>query len=112
MKHEHFKVLYQRHPDDVRINPEAAKAVFEAAQSKFGVENVRFDEYSQKREPTLFPVLLKDGRITSADKLSEVLQHLPVVAVDFVFIRPDLVNDATNWLEANRHQLVQARKES
>jgi len=112
VKHDHFKVLYQRHPDDVRINPDSGKAIYEAAQAKFGVENVRCDDYSQKREPTLFPVLLKDGRITSADKLSEVLQHLPVVAVDFVFIRPDLVKDATNWLQANRHQLIQAGKES
>jgi len=111
-EHDHFKVLYQRHPDDVRLNPEAGKAIFEAAQAKFGVQNVRRDHYAQEREPTLFPVLLKDGRITSAEKLSEVLQHLPVVAVDYVFIRPDLWKDATAWLAANRDQLIQACKEN
>jgi uncharacterized protein len=112
VEHDHFKVLYQRHPDDVRVNPEAGKAVFEAAQGKFGAENVRRDHYPRKREPTLFPVLLKDGRIASAEKLSEVLQHLPVVAVDYVFIRPDLWKDAATWLSAIRDQVIQARKES
>ncbi|MFI5455718.1 MAG: hypothetical protein ACHRXM_09730 [Isosphaerales bacterium] len=43
---------------------------------------------------------------------SRWLQHLPVVAVDYVFIRPDLWKDATAWLTANRDQLVQARKEN
>jgi HD superfamily phosphohydrolase len=105
-EHDHFKVLYQRHPDDVRINPEAGKAVFEAAVAKFGAENVRRDHYPQKREPTLFPVLLRDGRIEPADKMSEVLQHLPVVAVDFVFIRPELWGEATSWLTADRRRAI------
>jgi HD superfamily phosphohydrolase len=104
--HEHFKVLYQRHPDDVKVNPEAGKAIFEATKVKFGDENVRRDSYTQKREPSLFPVLLKDGRIEPAEKMSEVLQHLPVVAVDFVFIRPDLWSAAVTWLNANRQELI------
>jgi HD superfamily phosphohydrolase len=82
--HRHFKILYQRNPDDVRVNPEAGRAVFEAARERFGTENVRHDHLPRKREPTLFPVLLKDGRVVSAEKLSEVLQHLPVVAIDGV----------------------------
>jgi HD superfamily phosphohydrolase len=111
-EHDHFKVLYQRHPEDVKVNTEAGKAVFEAAQWKFGGENVRRDHYPQKREPTLFPVLLKDGRIASAEKLSEVPRRLPVVAVDYVFILPELWKDAIPWLTANRDQLIQARKEN
>jgi hypothetical protein len=27
--HDHFKVLYQRHPEDVKVNPEAGRAVFQ-----------------------------------------------------------------------------------
>lgn len=109
--HNHFKVLYQRHPDDVRINREAGKAVFEAAQEEFGAENVRRSEQPGKREPTLFPVLLKDGRIASAEQLSEVLQHLPMVAVDFVFVRAESLQDASAWLSENRDQIIRAPKE-
>jgi HD superfamily phosphohydrolase len=111
-EHDHFKVLYQRHPEDVRVNPDAGKAIFEATKAKFSAENVRYDCYNQKRESTLFPVLLRDGRIVTANQLSEVLQHLPVIAVDFVFIRPDLWKDATTWLAANRQEIIRARKEN
>jgi HD superfamily phosphohydrolase len=110
--HDHFKVLYQRHPEDVKVNPEAGQAVFQGAKAEFGEENVRHDKYTQKREASVFPVLLRDGRIASSEKLSEVLQHLPVVAVDYVFIRADLLKDATHWLTANRDQLIQAPKET
>jgi uncharacterized protein len=109
--HKHYKVLYQRHPDDIRVNPNAGKAVFDAAEAKFGAGNVRHDSYTQKRDPVLFPVLCKDGRVVTASQLSEVLQHLPVVAVDFVFINPDLLKNATAWLQASREQIIQAPKE-
>jgi HD superfamily phosphohydrolase len=109
--HNHFKVLYQRHPDDVRINREAGYSVFKAAREAFGADNVRRAEQPGKREPTLFPVLLKDGRIASAEQLSEVLQHLPVAAVDFVFVRAELLQDASAWLSENRDRIIRAPKE-
>jgi uncharacterized protein len=111
MRHNHYKLLYQRHPDDVRVNPNAVDAIFRAAQAGFGAENVRHDSYAQPREPVLFPVLRKDGRVITADRASEVLQHLPVVSVDFIFIKPDLLEDATAWLQANRERIIQEPKE-
>ena len=80
--------------------------------SQFGAENIRRDAYTQKREPVLFPVLCKDDRVVTADQLSEVLQHLPVVAVDFVFIKPDLLRDAASWLQASREQIIEAPREN
>jgi HD superfamily phosphohydrolase len=109
--HKHYKVLYQRHPDDIRVNPNAGQAVSDAAEVKFGAENVRHDSYTQERDSVVFPVLCKDGRVVTADRLSQVLQHLPVVAVDFVFINPDLLKDATAWLQSSRELIVQAPKE-
>jgi HD superfamily phosphohydrolase len=109
--HEHFKVLYQRQPDDVQMNPEAGRKVLEAAQKQFGAENIRRDAYTQKRQPTLFPVLCKDGRTVDSGKLSEVLGHLPVVDIDYIFIRPDLLDGARAWLHENRPGLIQAAGE-
>jgi HD superfamily phosphohydrolase len=111
-EHDHFKVLYQRHPDDVRVNPEAGKAVFEATQAQFGAENSRGDHYTQQREPVLFPVLSRDGRISRAKDLSDLLQHLPTVDISYVFIRPDLLKDATAWLNSNRPRLLETRTEN
>jgi hypothetical protein len=81
-------------------------------KAEFREENVRDDKATQKREASVVPVLLRDGRISSAEKLSEVLQHLSVAAADCVFIRADLLKEATHWLIANRDQLIQARKET
>ncbi|MBA2226044.1 MAG: HD domain-containing protein [Gemmataceae bacterium] len=106
VRHEHFKMLYERHPDDVKVNPDAGAAVAAAAQEKFGPDNVRRDAYTQKRPATLFPVLHRDGQILDAGKLSEVLEHLPVVTVDFVYIRPDLRNEAKQWLRQNRGVII------
>jgi HD superfamily phosphohydrolase len=109
--HKHYKALYQRHPDDVRVNPNAGNAVFGAATERFGNDNVRHDSYTEERDPVAFPVLCKDGRVVTANQLSDVLQHLPLVAVDFVFINPDLLKEATAWLQANREQIIQPPKE-
>jgi HD superfamily phosphohydrolase len=112
VRHDHYKALYQRHPEDVRINPRVGETIFKAACARFGPENVRCDSYTQKRELMLFPVRCKDERVVTADQLSEVLQHLPVVAVEFVFIKPDLLADANDWLQASRENLVQIPRES
>ncbi len=111
-EHQHFKVLYQRNPEDVRLNPEAGQAIFDATRGKFGDDSVRYDKYTQKRTATVFPVLLKDRRIASAVELSETLQHLPIVAVDYVFIDPSKLDQARPWLEANRQILIQPKEET
>jgi HD superfamily phosphohydrolase len=110
-RHDHFKVVYQRHPDDVRTNTEAGQAVYDAARAKFGDENVRRDSYTQKREATRFPVLLRDERIGVAEEHSDVLRELPVVAIDYVFIKPDLLEMAGSWLKAERESIIQAKRE-
>jgi len=48
MKRSHFKVAYQRNPEDVVKNPEASSEVFAALKGKYGKDNVRYDEYMQK----------------------------------------------------------------
>jgi HD superfamily phosphohydrolase len=110
--HDHYKVLYQRNLEDVAKYAEAGRAVFEAARQEFGEGNVRHDKYTQKGGATVFPVLLKDGRIASSVALSETLQHLPVVAVDFVFVLPEKLSQATGWLRTNRPNLIQPKTEA
>jgi uncharacterized protein len=110
-EHDHFRLLYQRHPADVRVNRDAGRAIFDAAVARFGAENVRRDSYTQSREANRFPVLLKDGRVAAADEVSAVLQNLPTVTTDFVFIRPDLWPLGTAWLGENRAELIRVPSE-
>lgn len=108
---QHFRVLYQRHPDDVRINPEAGKAVFDAACERFGPERCRRDRYSQRSGAPDFPVQTKDGRIASSLAMSQTLNQLEAVSVDFVFVDPEILVEARNWLELNRSTIITPAEE-
>jgi HD superfamily phosphohydrolase len=108
---EHFKVLYERNPDDVNINPEAGHAVFDALSSQFGAENFRHDRHHQSTGPPDFPVRLRDGQIVSSLAVSETLNHVPVVSVDYVFAERSILSKASEWLRANRADVVKPKQE-
>jgi len=108
-RHDHYKLLYQRYPDDVRKNPAFGAVLLSAAQEQFGSDAVRRDAYKQKRDATRFPVRLPDERIDFATSHSDVLSSLPVVTVDFLYIRPDLLDEARRWFEAGRKKLLKKR---
>jgi len=106
-----MKLLYQRNPTDVKINPEAGKIFFDGLCSKFGTEPVRRDPYKQRGGPPDFPVLMHDNRIESSLAVSQTLQHLPIVAVDDVFIDRPILAEARGWLERKRKTLLKATAE-
>jgi HD superfamily phosphohydrolase len=108
---EHYRTFYQRNPDDVAINPESAKAIFEAACGQFGDTFVHWDSYKEKNRGLDFPVLARDGRIVSSLSLSDTLKNVPVVAVDFVFIAPHLRTEAERWLREHREEIITPRSE-
>jgi HD superfamily phosphohydrolase len=103
---KHFRLLYQRHPDDTTINPEPGKAIFESAKLKFGTESIRRDNYTQKNASSDFPVLCNDGRITSSIAKSNTIQRLPVASFDYVFINPDSVQEGHKWLARTRLKIL------
>jgi len=108
---EHFKLLYQRNPRDVNENPDSAKAVFKAACDKFGVNNVRKDNYKQRGNGHEFPVITEDKQILSSLELSDTLKNVPIVAVDYVFINPELYQDAEKWKKENIQTIILLKKE-
>jgi hypothetical protein len=103
---KHFRVLYERNPYDAEKNPDAGEAIYEAACREFGPESVRHDRYTQKGSATAFPVRLRDGRIVSSLAVSEVLNRLPLVNLDYVFVAPEIRSEAEAWLESNREQII------
>jgi HD superfamily phosphohydrolase len=112
LRREHFKILYGRNPKDMRINREASKAVYEAACSKFGPDNFRHDPYKKGNKIADYPVLYDDGRIVSAISSSNILAALESAAIDFVFVTPELSNEAHKWLETNREEIIQPKVEA
>lgn len=103
---EHYRKLYEKNPEDIRINPEAGRLIFEALLLKYGDEAVRRDPYTAKNSAVEFPVLRGDGRIFSSYDLSETIQRLPIASFDYIFIRPDLTREANEWLKKNRNDII------
>ncbi len=61
VKREHYRKLYEKSPDDIKINPEAGMLIYEALQLKYGNEALRRDTYTAKDSDIGFPVLRSDG---------------------------------------------------
>ncbi len=112
VERKQYRVLYTRNPKDIAVNPGAARAVFCAAQEKFGNDAVRVDSYRQKGGSPDFPVLSKDRRVVSSLAMSRTLGILPVVALDFVFIDPEKRKEAEDWLEKERSAIISTEEET
>jgi uncharacterized protein len=110
MNRKHFKVMYERNSKDIEINPEAPKVVCKAAKQKFGADMVRSDTYFQKGGKPSFPVLKRDDRIIDSLAESQILSTLPLVMIDYVFIAPELRNEAESWLDRNRAEIIALRE--
>src|SRR5690606_2193359 len=104
---------YQRNPDDLKRNPDAARIIFEAAREKFGTDSVQFDVYRQRSsESPHFPVVRGDGRIVWSDEESEILNSkLPILIIETVYIAREKLDAARRWLEKNRSKLLAVPEE-
>ncbi len=112
VQRKHYRLAYERNPSDVKINPDAAELVFRAACEKFGAGAIRRDRYRQHGSAFDFPVFAKDGRVMSSIAMSEVLQRVPVNALDYVFVEPSKQDDFYNWLKEKRREIIQPEEET
>lgn len=111
IRREHYKVVYERNPNDVRINPEAGKAIFEALVAKFGSAPFRYDRYPQRSGSPDFPVRMRDGSIVSSLAISETLNKVPVVSIDYVFADRTILREAKKWLNNVKDGIIRPGEE-
>ena len=106
VRREHFRLLYEFSPADLKKNPEGARNVVRAAKKRFGPRNVRYDAQAGKGSLPDFPVLTFGGQIESSLSISEVLNHIPVASFERVFIAPESRDKAELWLKENRKNIL------
>jgi HD superfamily phosphohydrolase len=111
MARGHFRPIYERNPDDIAINPEAAQSVFEALQEEFGPEAFRYDRYRPKAGAPDFPVKRRDNSVVSSLAISETLRRVPVVSTDFVFADLSVARRASEWIKKHKAKIVKPRPE-
>jgi uncharacterized protein len=107
----HFRVLYERNANDAKKNPECGKAVYVAACRRFGSDSVRHEGYTQKGGANTFPVKNRDDRIVPSHATLTVLQNMPLVNIDYVWVAPEKFSDAKKWLDEEREQIIVPERE-
>lgn len=107
VERQHFRVLYSRSAKDVEVHPEAASAVFEAAKIEFGEDNVKYADSRKAGSVPDFPVLDRDGSPVSALWLSAVFERLPSPKDEYVYVAPEIRDDAELWLKDKRQEIIE-----
>lgn len=113
IKRKHFKVVYERNSDDIKknIGVPVASLLKEPIEKEFGKDNVRIDIYPAKGGILDFPVQERNDKIVSSLSVSQVLNRLPGVAVDYLFVDSDIEEDAQKWIDKNKDNIIDAFKE-
>ena len=109
VRREHFKLAYRIKPEDMKINLQSGKQIFESLESEFGEELFRYDHYRQKNNAVDFPLRMSDGDIVSSLSLSTTLKNIPTVVVDHVYADRSCVDEARNWGGTKSRRHYQAR---
>jgi HD superfamily phosphohydrolase len=104
-RREHFRVAYIRNPDDP---PGTIEAIAKAASDEFGPDNVRYGKSPRRPDPPDFPVRERDGSSVSSLALSDVLKTLPASRDEYVFVVPELRNNAKTWITNQRESIIEA----
>ena len=58
-----------------------------------------------------FPVQDRNSKIVSSLSVSQVLNRLPDVAVDYLFVNSDIKKDTKKWIDVNKNNIINAFKE-
>lgn len=108
---DHFKLIYERNPKDVQVNPEAGRAIFKALSAQYGTGFFRHDRYHQDSGAPDFPVRMRDEQIVSSLALSGTLNQVPVVSIDYVFSESHLQSESKKWLNRHREAIIKPEEE-
>ena len=103
---EHFRIAYNRQPDDVGARSLATGAIAAAAAEHFGADKVRYGASPRRGDPPDFPVRERDGSSVSSLSLSEVLTRLPASHDEYVFVEPSMREQAKRWITDQRGSII------
>jgi HD superfamily phosphohydrolase len=104
----HYRLLYESTPLDLERNLNSPELIYSAAQKEFGGDLVRFNPYKSDADSEDFPVLQRDGTITSSVLLSPTFAKPPRFAVAYVFVAPEVKEKAKVWLKENKNAVLAA----
>ena len=103
MDRQHYKRIYSRVSGDVERHPTPGLIVYRSLCERYGQENVYHDYYEEKDRVNDIRVLSSDDRVFSE---SEMLESIPQLTVDRVYINPAYEGEAVEWLKDERENIL------
>lgn len=114
-----FRVLYDRRAEDLNKRLDAVGLVYRAAREKFGETLVARDTNiapdnpkSAAPKPLRFAVERDDGTVVSSIQMSQILGKLPKAVFDYVFVAPEILDEARSWLTMNLDSILKTTETS
>jgi HD superfamily phosphohydrolase len=114
-----FRVLYERRPEDLGKNVDAVGLVYRAARDRYGQDCVERDTNidpekpeSAASKPLRLAVEREDGVVLSSTHVSQILGKLPKAVFDYVFIAPELLEEARAWLHDKLEEILAVKEPS
>jgi len=105
VKRDHFKVAYQRRPEDP---PGLVAALTEQVAGNFEATLVRHGASPKRGDPPEFPVRERNGASTHSVASSDVFKRLPVSADEYVLVDGGVRAEVETWIQANRENVIQS----
>ncbi len=105
---DHFRCIYSRNPEDVKITTEAGTILYKSLKSEFEACQFRHDHYIQRGGASMFPVKMRDDRVLSSLTVSDGIANLPQVRTDYIFAAPEIKEKAQAWLGKNRVDILES----
>jgi len=109
LAHQHFKVLYERNPQDIKLNSEPGATIRDAAISKFGADAISYSNPKLKSVGADFPVQMRDDRVLAAIAVSDTLSLLKPRAIEYVYVKPERYDEAIKWLQENKEEILSTK---
>ena len=105
--HEHYKVLYHATASDIRKNVDAPRVVYEALIHEVGQDGTWIDYGVAGNRAPDFPVWNPTTRRSeSAFAISKVLQQLPDVATNRVYVSREKYDSAREWFLHHHDNII------
>ncbi len=108
LHHNHYKVLYERNPLDVKMNSDPGSTIRDAAAAEFGEDAIRYSKPKIKNAGLDFPVRARDNRIEPAVACSDVLSTLKPTTIDYVFVERSFYDKSAKWLKEKRTEILKS----
>jgi HD superfamily phosphohydrolase len=109
IRREHFKVAYDRSPEDSSADVRALAA---AAAAEFGPDQVRHGASPSRGSAPDFPVYDRNGRSLSALGLSDVFGKLPTSPDEYVLADDSIRKEVEQWLKDERERILEEALEA